>query len=565
LGPGWRLVGWLAVAGALAAAVGFALTPGPLPSYAGVANPFGVVGAQAALGALIGIGNLLYGVALVAAAGSVVVRFRRSHGDERQQLKWFAYAGTLAAAGVSAAAVYEVVLQRSVGWPLAAAIVVGIAGIAAATAVAIASYRLYDIDLLINRTLVYAAVTTVLLLVYLGLSATATALLGGRGRPGVALLGAAVVAVLFAPLRAHAQRRVNRLLYGQRDEPYTVVAELGRRLEATLTTEDVLPTIVDTVATALRLSDVVIMLDHGGTAVPVASRGRPGPGSEAFALTYQGAKIGELRCGRSGEALTTADRVVLEALARQAGVAAHAVRLTAELQRSRERLVTSVEEERRRLRRELHDALGPQLAGLTLGIETARQRLADDPATDALLAELGRQAEDAVGDVRRLAHGLRPPALDELGLAAALHQLAQQATRTAGVQVQVHVPEALPALPAAVEVAAYRISAEALTNTVQHAAAHTCDLTVSVDPAANALLVEVRDDGRGLAPDRPPGVGLGSMRERAAELGGRCDVATLPQGGTRVRARLPYRPAAQPPPPADPHRAPTVELPAGRP
>jgi signal transduction histidine kinase len=224
-----------------------------------------------------------------------------------------------------------------------------------------------------------------------------------------------------------------------------------------------------------------------------------------------------------------------------------------------------VEEERRRLRRELHDALGPQLAGLTLGIETARQRLADDPATDALLAELGRQAEDAVGDVRRLAHGLRPPALDELGLAAALHQLAQQATRTAGVQVQVHVPEALPALPAAVEVAAYRISAEALTNTVQHAAAHTCDLTVSVDPAANALLVEVRDDGRGLAPDRPPGVGLGSMRERAAELGGRCDVATLPQGGTRVRARLPYRPAAQPPPPADPHRAPTVELPAGRP
>ena len=152
-----------------------------------------------------------------------------------------------------------------------------------------------------------------------------------------------------------------------------------------------------------------------------------------------------------------------------------------------------------------------------------------------------------------------------LGLAAALHQLAQQATRTAGVQVQVHVPEALPALPAAVEVAAYRISAEALTNTVQHAAAHTCDLTVSVDPAANALLVEVRDDGRGLAPDRPPGVGLGSMRERAAELGGRCDVATLPQGGTRVRARLPYRPVAQPPPPADPHRAPTLELPAGRP
>jgi hypothetical protein len=307
----WRLVGWLAVAGALAAAAGFAFTPGPLPSYPGVANPLGVAGAQAALGALLGVGNLLYAVALVAAASSVVVRFRRSRGDERQQLKWFAYAGTLAAAGISVAAGYEVVL--------ATAIVVGIAGLGAATAVAIVSHRLYDIDLLINRTLVYAAVTTVLLLVYLGLSAAATALLGGHGRPEVALLGAAVVAVLFAPVRAHAQRRVNRLLYGQRDEPYTVVAELGRRLEATLTPEQVLPTIVDTVATALRLSDVAVTLDHGGTAVPVASRGRPGPGSEAFALTYQGTTIGELRCGRSGEALTAADRTLLEALARQAG------------------------------------------------------------------------------------------------------------------------------------------------------------------------------------------------------------------------------------------------------
>jgi signal transduction histidine kinase len=565
LRPRWRLVGWLAVAGALAAAVGFALTPGPLPNYAGVANPFGVAGAQPALDALVGMGNLLYGVALVAAAGSVVVRFRRSRGDERQQLKWFAYASTLAAAGISAAAGYEVVLHRSVGWPLAAAIVVGIAGIGAATAVAIVSYRLYDIDLLINRTLVYAAVTTVLLLVYLGLSAAATALLGGRGRLGVALLGAAVVAVLFAPLRDHAQRRINRLLYGQRDEPYTVVAELGRRLEATLTPEDVLPTIVDTVAAALRLSDVVVTLDHGGTAVPVASRGRPGSGTEAFALTYQGARVGELRCGRGGEALTTADRVVLEALARQAGVAAHAVRLTAELQRSRERLVTSVEEERRRLRRELHDALGPQLAGLTLGIETARQRLADDPQTDALLAELGRQAEDAVSDVRRLAHGLRPPALDELGLAAALRQLAQRTTRAAGIDVQVHVPDALPPLPAAVEVAAYRITAEALTNAVQHAAAHTCDLTVSVDPGTNAVLVEVCDDGRGLAPDRPAGVGLGSMRERAAELGGRCDVDAMPQGGTRVRATLPHRPAVEPPDHPRRRRTRGAELPAGRP
>ncbi|HEX8132715.1 MAG TPA: sensor histidine kinase, partial [Actinomycetes bacterium] len=374
-----------------------------------------------------------------------------------------------------------------------------------------------------------------------------------------------VVAVLFAPVRAHAQGRVNRLLYGQRDEPYAVVAELGRRLGATLTPQQVLPTIVDTVATALRLSDVAVTLDHGGTAVPVASLGRPGPGSEAFALTYQGATIGELRCGRGGEPLTTADRVLLEALARQAGVAAHAVRLTAELQRSRERLVTSVEEERRRLRRELHDALGPQLAGLTLGIETARQRLADDPATDALLAELGRQAEDAVSDVRRLAHGLRPPALDELGLATALQQLAQQTSRTAGIHVQVHVPDPLPALPAAVEVATYRISAEALNNTVQHAAAHTCDLTISLDPGADALLVEVCDDGCGLAPDHPAGVGLSSMRERAAELGGHCNIDAVPQGGTRVRARLPYRPTTEPPPPPHPRRAPSVELPAGRP
>jgi signal transduction histidine kinase len=217
----------------------------------------------------------------------------------------------------------------------------------------------------------------------------------------------------------------------------------------------------------------------------------------------------------------------------------HGARLTADLRRSRERLVAAREEERRRLRRDLHDGLGPTLAGLTLKVDAARNLLGDDPATaERLLAELRGQIQTAVGDIRRLVYALRPPSLDQLGLVGALEELAEQCGQE-GPLVELDLPAELPPLPPAVEVAAYRIAQEALTNVVRHSGARRCALGLQLREDGLELLVE--DEGRGLASEVRPGVGLASMAERAAELGGACSVGPREGGGTRVRAWLPVQ------------------------
>jgi signal transduction histidine kinase len=212
------------------------------------------------------------------------------------------------------------------------------------------------------------------------------------------------------------------------------------------------------------------------------------------------------------------------------------VRLTADLQRSRERLVTAREEERRRLRRDLHDGLGPQLASLTLTLAAARELLRHDvDAADVLLQELAIHTQAAIADIRRVVYDLRPPALDDLGLVLALREQAAQYSQ-AGLQITIAAPERLPQLPAAVEVAAYRIVQEALTNVVRHAQAQTCTVRLAL---GDALDLEVKDDGVGLPQGGRAGVGLTSIRERTAELGGTCRIESTPGAGTCIQARLP--------------------------
>jgi signal transduction histidine kinase len=256
-------------------------------------------------------------------------------------------------------------------------------------------------------------------------------------------------------------------------------------------------------------------------------------------LIYQNEVVGELVLAprQQGERWTATDRRFLQDLAPQIGVAVHAVRLTADLQRSRERLVTAREEERRRLRRDLHDGLGPQLSSQTLTLTAARKLLRDDPdAAEQLLLDATTHAQEAIADIRRLVYVLRPPALDDLGLCAAIQELLHQ-YRSSGVTLMLDAPSLLPALPAAVEVACYRIAQEALTNVIRHANAHTCIVHLR---AENELILEVRDDGQGLAPMYQRGIGLTSMRERAEELGGTCTITSPHDGrGTRVLACLP--------------------------
>jgi two-component system NarL family sensor kinase len=212
--------------------------------------------------------------------------------------------------------------------------------------------------------------------------------------------------------------------------------------------------------------------------------------------------------------------------------------------------VSACEEERRRLRRDLHDSLGPALAGLSRGLEAARNLLTHDvQEADALLAQLKDLTQDTVVDIRRLAYELRPPELDDLGLLPAVREQAAKHTllsRAEGsdvhgesVEFSVENPEHLPPLPATVEVAAYRITQEAMTNVVRHAQAQSCRIRLALDETSGVLQLQIIDDGVGLPADRRAGVGLASMRERAAELGGTCVIEPVRSGGTRVVVHLP--------------------------
>jgi two-component system NarL family sensor kinase len=481
---------------------------------------------------------------LAAAAGSAIARYRRASGDARAQLKWLAYAGALVAAVWSYPASHEVGTWARVAANLS------LWSVPAAICIAVLRYRLYDIDRIISRTLAYAALTACVVATYLLAVMALAALFRSQRTDGlISLTATAVVAVLFAPLRDRVQRGVDRLLFGQRNEPYSVISRLGRRLAGNLVPDAVLPTIVDTVAQALKLSYAAIELHQNGAFEPACVHGStPAEAvTVTLPLTYNGELLGRLVLGPrgAGESFSGADLRLLHDLARHAGIAVHASRLTADLKRSRERLVMAREEERRRLRRDLHDGVGPVLAGMVYQLEALPIVLHRKPGeAEDLLARLKTEIRETIAEVRRLVDDLRPPNLDELGLVPAIRRHAERLTRvrrgtgpsTACLDIAVRAPRQLPPLPAAVEVAAYRIATEALTNVIRHAHARHCTLTIRI---TDALEVEVIDDGRGTTPAVREGTGLLSMRERADELGGTWTIEPGPHGGTRVSVRLP--------------------------
>jgi signal transduction histidine kinase len=492
--------------------------------------------------------NGLFATGLVGSTLFVqVYRYRSVSGpSQRQQTKWVVF-GIVAALGGSCVLLLlsHIVQQRGLlsslvgntAWYLLMLL------IPLSIAVAVLRYHLYNIDVLINRTLVYGALSVIVVGLYVLVVGSFGALLQLQGSLFASLFATGLVAVMFAPLRDRLQRAVNRLMYGHRDDPYKVLSGLGERLETTLAPNAVLPAIVESVSQALKLPYAAITLKRNteGEPVRVAEYGKKSVGEPLIVpLSYQQETVGELIVSpRSpGESFSNSDLELLEALAHQVGVAAHAVRLSADLQRSRERLVTAREEERKRLRRDLHDGVGPQLAALILKLETARNLLSHDPKTAALMGELSEGARATVSDVRRSVHALRPPALDELGLVAALREGAAQYSHN-GLDISLEAPESLPPLPAAVEVATYHIAQEAMTNVVRHAGASNSSIRIALDEEAGVLHLEVEDDGRGVGEDHKAGVGTHSMRERAEELGGRCTIEALPQRGTLVSVELP--------------------------
>jgi len=543
----WRPVGAFAFGFLATATLVVAFAPGPLANYLidfqmEIPNPLGIAALAPVMTILSAIGFPLLLLLTLASAFSLVARLRWSRGDEREQLKWFAYVA------VPALVLFVITATLAQYLPGQAALTVPVnlagaplgAAMPLLTGLAILKYRLYDIDLLINRTLVYAALTACVVGLYVLVVGGLGVLLQAPGSLPLSILATGLVALLVQPLRERLQRAVNRLLYGERDDPYALLTRLGSRLDATLAPSAILPTIVQTVQDALHLPYVAIARQQGEECEVTAAVGKPVADTLRLPLAYQGETVGQFLLGprAQGEAFSPTDRRLLDGLARQVGIAVHAAQLTADLQRARARLVVAREEERRRLRRDLHDGLGPALATQSLKLEAARDLVLTNPEQAiALLSALLDESQRAITDIRRLVYALRPPELDELGLIAALR--AQIARSVSGrLTITLDAPDSLPSLPAAVEVAAYRIAQEGLINVVRHAEASTCLIRLVV-AGAGGVCLEIVDDGRGLPPVRSPGVGLLSMRERAEELGGDCVIGPAPGGGTRVSARLP--------------------------
>jgi signal transduction histidine kinase len=475
--------------------------------------------------------------AAIAAAASVTLRWRRADRVGRQQLKWF-----LAVLPISLVSLIAGFFAS--GGPVN--VVLGaLAGILLPVAIGIAvlRYRLYEIDVLLSRAVLYGLLTAGVAAVYVAVVAVGRVGFGMGSDLIVQVIATAVAAAALFPLRDRVQRRVDRLFYGDRGVPYEALARLGRQVEESAGTESALNSVVKTIADSLRLPYVALelRLGDGWRQAAVYSHGLPSEVT-AFPLISQRETVGRLVVGtRSrGERLGPDDERLLADLARQAGPATHAVALRQALDASRAGLVTAREEERRRLRRDLHDGLGPTLAGLTLGLDTARARSAGQPELQELLGRLKTETQRAVADVRRIVYGLRPPALDQLGLVGSLREeVGRLQCEAPALSVTLDVPdEDLADLPAAVEVACYRIVTEALTNVTRHAHATRCSVRIHLD---HGLDVDVRDDGVGLPEGWRTGVGIASMRERVTELGGNLAIEPCLPRGTRITACLPTR------------------------
>lgn len=475
----------------------------------------------------------------LAAIGLLLARYRAARGATRQQYTWvvlamgFVVVANVAdflarAAGTQAYVVTSPILSLSN------------ATIPVAMGVAILRYHLWDIDIIINRALAYLVLSACVVGIYVFIVGWLGTVFQTGGNLFFSLVATGVVAVGFQPLREHIQRGVNHLIYGERDEPYAVISRLGRRIEESLAPDAVLPAITTTVREALRLpySAIEVQQGDGDARVILAATGVPVPDLVRFPLIYQHEPVGELVLAprAHGESFSAADRRLLDDFARQAGVAVHAVQLTAALQLARERLVAAREEERRRLRRDLHDGLGSQLAALNLQAGALKGLIErDSAAAQAEVVELRFQLRAAITSIRALVHDLRPPAIDELGLLVAIQERVRR-YRVDGLVIETQLPETLPTLPAAVEVAVYRIIEEALANVVTHARAQRCVVHLAV---ADSLALTIDDDGTGIDPRARAGVGLLSMRERAEEVGGLCVIEPRPDGGTCVGVTLP--------------------------
>ncbi len=554
--PRWR---WLARGGVVftaSACVLSVLDGSPIQLNANLPDVRGPIGVRAIGSFLTGWGSLIYFLAgillLLLAAVALFRRMRRARGEERQQMKWFAYAagGTVAALVVTVAA--SIIARSNSGLPFTLIIVVGFGvGLPVACGVAILRYRLYEVDVVINRTVVFGLLVAFITAVYVGIVVGIGTAIGSKGNVGLSILATAIVAVAFQPIRARARRFANRLVYGKRATPYEVLSEFAERMAATYSVDDVLPRTAQVLAEATGALRADVWVRVGSELRPGASW-PPGAvvagaaplqdgevpdlpaATRAVPVRHQDVLLGALSVQKApGDPLTPSEDKLLIDVASQAGLVLRNARLIEELRASRQRLVKAQDHERQRLERNIHDGAQQQLVALAVKLGLAEKLLEPNSKVLPLLSQLQSDVTKALEDLRDLARGIYPPLLADQGLAAALDSQARRSPVPVSVEahgVSRYAQEA--------EGAVYFCVLEALANVSKYAGASRAQVRVAQEDGE--LQFEVTDDGCGFDPtDASSGTGLQGMADRLSAMGGMLAVRSSPGAGTTVSGRLP--------------------------
>jgi signal transduction histidine kinase len=542
----WRPVTWLSAAVLICLTFGSGIFAAQIWS-----NPF-AGSEEATTGSLPQIvvtvffaAALTYPVTLLLSFASVVARFRRSTGEERLQLKWF-----VAAAAVVAVSISLGFFSEAVAASVAASVSLLFMDIA--IALAVLKYRLYDIDVLIGKTIVYGVLAAFITAVYVVLVVVIGAFIGVT--EGLSLLATAIVAVAFQPIRQRAQRVANRLVYGERATPYEVLSEFSEHVGEAYAGEDILLRMARLLAEGTRASTAMVWLRIGSEIRPAAtwpSNGAPPAprhldddevpefdnASVSVPVRHHGELLGVLTLVKPpNEALSPVEQKLVTDLAAQAGLVLRNSRLIEDLRASRQRLVTAQDEERRRLERNLHDGAQQQLVALAVKARLAFALVGKEPAKELeMLGDLQKGLRDALETLRDLARGIYPPLLADKGLASAL----EAQSRKAAMPVKVET-DAIGRYSQEFEAAVYFCVLEALQNASKYADAS--DVAVRLWQENGDLLFSVVDDGRGFDQETTPlGAGLQNMTDRLAALGGALDIRSRPGGGTSVSGWIPLQ------------------------
>jgi signal transduction histidine kinase len=487
---------------------------------------------------------------------------------EKQQAKWAVYGMIMAISLLFGQTVFFITQQDSILvdpfklYYLDLGIHTGMLLIPIALGMAILRHRLWDIDLIVNRTIVYVLMTIFTIAVYIIGVWYTSLIFQTSNHLFSSLIATGIVAVLFAPLKEKLQQLINRMMYGKNDDPYSILIQLAKEMKNPNEPENVLHMVVRNIRETLRLPYVSLSLYQNGVEIVVSEDGAAvSENLHPYMLVHGGEQLGVLALAERspGEGFTQSDKKFIDVLVHQASVIVQSTKvsmdlklLAADLQESRERLVLAREEERRKLRANLHDDLAPRLAALALTSAAAESMVETNPeVTKEILADFGSAIRQTVTEIRGLVYDLRPPTLDEMGLIGAVHERIKELsiltkTEDGGKMAFVlHAPCELPALPAAVEVAAYRIITEAIVNIVRHSEAKNCkiDLNFLKNSQETGLQINIHDNGKGYRPVKERsdkgGIGVDSMRERATELGGSFRIEKGKENGTNISVFLP--------------------------